>query len=381
MSVRVCRWGVLGTATIARKFWRSVALAGNAHLQAVASRDLQRARRFVEDAQSRFPVQPGPVVLDDYARLIVDPEVDAVYIPLPTGLRPEWVIAAAAAGKHVLSEKPCASSLEELGRMLDACRKAEVQFMDNVMFMHSGRLAELRNMLDDPLLFGGLRRISTQFSFAAPEEFFEGNIRLDPALERWGCLGDLGWYNIRIALWATGELPVEVVARFGRGMAGRSGSSTPPVEISGEMFFAGGRSAAFYCSFVAENQQWVHFSGSRGSLYLDDFALGWHGPRLGIRHNRPTFNSSGWDFNYVNREQTRWIDESSNGEGTAQEVRLVRHFSSLVLEGKTEDRWPEVAFQTQQVMGALLESAESGGRPVSVDGSRRWDGGSRGGSM
>ena len=68
---------------------------------------------------------------------------------LPTGLRKEWVLRAAAAGKHVLCEKPCALSLADLREMTGACQKNRVQFMDGVMFMHNPRLRRLREILDD----------------------------------------------------------------------------------------------------------------------------------------------------------------------------------------------------------------------------------------
>ena len=67
-------------------------------------------------------------------------DVDALYIPLPTGLRKEWVIRAAQAGKHIVCEKPCAINAADLREMVDACRQHRVQFMDGVMFMHSRRL-------------------------------------------------------------------------------------------------------------------------------------------------------------------------------------------------------------------------------------------------
>ncbi len=71
-------------------------------------------------------------------------EVDAVYMPLPTALRKQWVLRAAEAGKHVVCEKPCAASVADLQEMLTACRYNRVQFMDGVMFTHSRRMESLR---------------------------------------------------------------------------------------------------------------------------------------------------------------------------------------------------------------------------------------------
>src|SRR6202042_675806 len=109
--------------------------------------------------------------------LIASKEVDAIYIPLPTGLRKEWVIRAAEAGKHVLCEKPCGLSAADVAEMTAACRNNRVQFMDGVKFMHNPRLRRLREVLDDGKTIGPIRRIMSVFSFAAADNFFDANIR------------------------------------------------------------------------------------------------------------------------------------------------------------------------------------------------------------
>src|SRR5271155_5347056 len=102
------RWGILGAAQIARKNWLSILNSGNGAVVAVASRKLDSAARFIEECQAQAPFPVKPQALASYAELIVCPDIDAVYIPLPTALRKEWVLAAAKAGKHVVCEKPCA---------------------------------------------------------------------------------------------------------------------------------------------------------------------------------------------------------------------------------------------------------------------------------
>jgi len=205
MAQPLCRWGILGTAHIARKNWLAIRHSGNSALVAVASREEARARRFIEECQAEAPLTPPPLACGSYEELIQRGDIDAVYIPLPTVVRKEWVIRAAEAGKHVLCEKPCGVTSDDVRAMLDACRRHRVHFMDGVMFMHSRRLPLLRQVLDDSQTIGTVRRVASQFSFSASDDFLTGNIRSSSDLEPLGCLGDLGWYNVRFALWVLGE--------------------------------------------------------------------------------------------------------------------------------------------------------------------------------
>ena len=83
------------------------------------------------------------------------------------------------------------------------------------MFMHSERMKRIRAVIDDGKSVGKLRRINTQFSFCAPEEFLTQNIRMHSDLEPHGCLGDLGWYTLRFILWVMKyEKPKSVVGRL-----------------------------------------------------------------------------------------------------------------------------------------------------------------------
>src|SRR6516225_11111741 len=110
MAQPYCRWGILGTARIARKNWKAIRNADNSTLVAVASRDPQRARQFIEQCQADVPLTPKPAACGSYQELLDRDDIDAVYLPLPTGIRQPWVLQAAGAGKHVLCEKPCAVS-------------------------------------------------------------------------------------------------------------------------------------------------------------------------------------------------------------------------------------------------------------------------------
>ncbi|MBM3848160.1 MAG: Gfo/Idh/MocA family oxidoreductase, partial [Verrucomicrobia bacterium] len=106
MSQKQLRWGILGAANIAQKNWDGLRNSGNNRVIAVASRNRERARKFIDSCQISAPA-PAAEAMDSYEALLGRSDIDAVYIPLPTGLRKEWVIKAAQAGKHVLCEKPC----------------------------------------------------------------------------------------------------------------------------------------------------------------------------------------------------------------------------------------------------------------------------------
>jgi predicted dehydrogenase len=166
MSARVCRFGILGTSNIARKNWDAIRQAGNATLVAVGSRERQRAQAFIAECQASAPVERVPKALT-YDELVDSSDIDALYIPLPTGVRKAWVLRAAQARKHVVCEKPCGVNAAELQEILAACRASNVQFMDGVMFMHSARLGSMRQALDDGSRVGEIRRITSQFSFSA----------------------------------------------------------------------------------------------------------------------------------------------------------------------------------------------------------------------
>lgn len=367
MQQKLIRWGILGTAGIARKNWDAIRHTGNSRVAAVASRDLERSRRFIAECQAVAPQPEPPAAFGSYEALLASPEVDAVYLPLPTGVRREWVLRAAAAGKHLVCEKPCASSVADLGGMLEACRRNRVQFMDGVMFVHSRRMERLREVLREGSAIGEVRRITSQFSFLAPPEFLVHNIRADSALEPAGCVGDLGWYSIRFALEVlAGRLPREVTGRM-LGHWQRPGSQAPvPAEFTGEMFYEGGVTAGFYSSFVTENQEWASVSGTRGHLHLTDFVLPFAGEECGFEINQPVFGFDGCRITMTARPQRISVPEASNNHPTAQETNLFRNFAAQITTGTLNETWPERALQTQRVLEACLESARQGGRPVGL---------------
>jgi len=359
------RWGILGTAQIARKGWKAIRNSQNGIITVVASRAPERSRQFVAQCQAEAPFATPPRALGRYEDALAARDVDGVYIPLPTGVRKEWVLRAAQAGKHLVCEKPCAVSVGDLVEMLQACRRHRVQFMDGVMFMHSRRLELIRNILNDGHTLGRIRRINSTFSFNTREEVFNSNIRAQSQLEPHGCLGDLGWYCIGLTLWAMDwKLPRGVSGRVLCESRGHSGEAPVPTEFSAELFFEGGVSGAFYCSFITQLQQWANISGARGYLHVPDFVLPFFGCEAAFETCQPAQHIQGCDFN-IEPNARRWAaGQYSNSHPTAQESDLFRHFAEQAQSGSLNQAWPEMALKTQQVMQACRESSLAGGRVV-----------------
>jgi predicted dehydrogenase len=361
------RWGVLGTAQIARKIWQAIRRSGNGVVAAVASRDLARSEKFIAECQAEVPFARAPRAVGSYEELITAPDLDAIYIPLPTGIRKPWVVRAADAGKHVLCEKPCGVTVAEVKEMTGACRRNKVQFMDGVMFMHTQRLQKMRAVLDDKKTVGEARRVSSAFQFNTDQNFYATNIRADSHLEPLGCLGDQGWYCIRIALWAMKwQLPERVSGRILSSVTKRRGEAPVLTEFSGELFFKNGATSDFYCSFVTALEQRVNIIGTRGYLSMNDFVLPFKGDTLAFETGSMDYHFQGCDA-YMQPSPRQWkVRERSHSHATSQEVNMIRNFANRARSGRLDPFWPEVSLKTQQVMNACLQSAHAGGRLVMI---------------
>lgn len=367
MREPICRWGILGAADIARKNWQAIRNASNGTLTAVASRDLERCRRFVAECQSHVPFSPPPRACGSYEDLLSLDSIDAVYLPLPTVVRKPWAIRAAEAGKHVLVEKPAGATADDVREILAACRHNGVQFMDGVMFLHSRRLDRIRDVLDDGQSVGQVQRIASHFAFPGSEDFFQHDIRTHSDLEPLGCLGDLGWYNIGFTLWVMNwQLPAQVCGHI-LTEHHRSDSPAPvPTDFSAELFFADGVSASLYCSFRTANEQWAHVSGTEASLYIPDFVLPHFGSEVAFDVSKPVFHVRGCDFNMEEHTRRVAVPEYSNSHENSQEANMFRRFAELALSGKPDPHWGEIALKTQQVLDACLRSARSDGRAIEL---------------
>lgn len=367
VSSPLCRWGILSTAQIARKNWKSIRLSGNGVVVGVSSRSTGRADTFIEECQAEVPFSELPKSYGRHEELLASDQIDAVYIPLPTGIREDWVLAAARAGKHVLIEKPVAVDTASAKRMAAACDDAGVQFMDGVMFDHGKRILELRDFVKSGQL-GDLRRVQVHFSFAGDGDFQTSNIRTDASLEPHGCVGDLGWYCIRLIQWINDfRDPVRVSGRTIEPLERPGSDQTVPGEFLGEMEFADGLTAGFFCSFRSSNQQTATVSGNDGYLTIDDFVLPLYDSQTRFQTHEHDLEIDNCRWNFRRRSKTHSFDEYHSGESNAPEVQMVRTFADAVLRGEPDQAFSSRALRTQHIMDTCLRSAAEGGGFVDLE--------------
>ncbi len=194
----------------------------------------------------------GPLSYDD---VLADPGNDAVYIALPNGMHLEWVERAAAAGKHVLCEKPLGCTPAEVRQMAAACDAAGVVLAEAYMSPFHPRSIEVARRLSTGDL-GAIRHAEAAFTFR----------NTDPANYRWlpdqggGALLDVGIYCLTPLLLATGDLPVHVSASITRSASGVDATT------SAQLGWANGSTASVLTSFELPERQWLHIAGTEGSL-------------------------------------------------------------------------------------------------------------------
>ena len=194
------RIGVLGAAKIARLFVDGVRPSRKVVVAAVASRDVDRATAFARDAGVAM-VHPT------YEALLHDPEIDAIYVPLPNNLHAAWSIRAADAGKHVLCEKPLAATAAEARAVFEAARANGVYVVEAYPYRAQPQTLKMRELLTADAI-GKLQLIQASFGFPLTDV---ANIRMNPTLAG-GALMDAGSYPVSLVRTIAGTKPTRVFA-------------------------------------------------------------------------------------------------------------------------------------------------------------------------
>ena len=247
------RWGILSTADIGMvKVTPAIQRADNCEVVAIASRNADRAASAA--AQLGIPTTYG-----SYEELLAADDIDAVYIPLPNDLHAEWTINAAAAGKHILCEKPLGMTAAEARSMAAACENAGVKLAEAFMYRHHPSWVEARRLVDDGAI-GSLQAVQSWFSY-----FNDDSANIRNRMENGGgAIMDIGCYNINLSRMLFGSEPDRIEASVRR---------DPEMGIdivsSAVLEFAGGGQSTFTCSTRAEDYQRVHIMGSTGRIEIE----------------------------------------------------------------------------------------------------------------
>ncbi len=248
----VLRWGILSPAHIGTaKVIPATQAADRCEVAAIASRSEERA-------QAAADALGIPRAHGSYEALLADPEVDAVYIPLPNHLHAEWTIAAARAGKHVLCEKPMALTAADVERMVAACADAGVLVMEAFMYRLHPSWLGVRDLVASGRI-GSLRAVDVWFSYFNDDP---ANIR-NIAEAGGGALWDIGCYAVNVARLLFGAEPSRVEASIDRDLA-----SGVDVLSAGLLEFDEG-TATFTCATRLEPDQRVHVYGTDGRISVD----------------------------------------------------------------------------------------------------------------
>ncbi len=235
------RLGILGCAAIAHNFARHLTGSQQARIVAVASRELPKAQAFAATHQIAR-------AWGSYEALLADPEVDAVYIPLPNTLHAPWAIRAAEAGKHVLCEKPLTTSLAPAQAMFAAARQHGVMLLEAYPWWFQPQTRDMLAALaqDHVQGIGPVQFVQASFGFTLAQP--TGNIRFDPALGG-GALLDAGSYPLSLIRLVMGCAPEAVRAES----TWTEGGAKDGVDLStsATLLYADGRRAQMSCAMAA----------------------------------------------------------------------------------------------------------------------------------
>ena len=299
-AAQPCRWGILGTANIARaQFLPAVAAAGGV-AAAVASREAATAERYAAE----HGIGRG---IGGYQALIDDPAVDALYIAVPNSLHAQWATAALRAGKPVLCEKPLTGSLTDTEQVLAVARETGTLLWEAFVFPFHAQLEAVRAALAAGHI-GELREIQSSFHFQVSRP---DNIRLSAALAG-GALNDVGCYPIRLAAELFGSAPDNA---WGRAVEGGQGVDVESVAV---LSYPGDRRLLLSCGLRRPYDTFTRLIGTAGE----------------IRMTNP-FHPSGRDVLEITGGREAERRAASDGEPSF--TRMISHIQD-VLAGTDEPR-------------------------------------------
>ncbi|MDN3017122.1 Gfo/Idh/MocA family oxidoreductase [Paenibacillus sp. BSR1-1] len=323
--MRRIRWGVISTADIAKtKVIPAILHSDYAEVAAIASRG-DKAKEIAE----RFSI---PKFYDSYHKLLMDQEIEAVYIPLPNHLHKQWVMEAAKHGKHVLVEKPAALTAKETQEMVECCRENNVIFMEAFMHQFHPQHHRVREIVTSGEI-GEIKFMRACFSYFLKDELT--NIRMKKEMGG-GSIYDIGCYCIHAIRNILKSEPVRVEA-FAE-LDGRNGIDRSAIVY---MKLENGINTVFDCSFDMSFRQEYEIVGTKGRITVPAAY------RPDVADNEGVI-----------------LIESENGTRsemiTADQYKMqIDHFSQVIIEGSAPSYSAKNTLQNMRVIDACYQSIES----------------------
>jgi len=324
------RWGVLGTARIAKN--RVIPAINNTKhnkVIAVASRDLSRALEFATPLHITK-------AFGDYEDMLSDPEIDAIYIPLPNDDHAPWAIKAMEAGKHVLVEKPFALNADEAQHMVSVSLDKSVVLMEAFMYRYNSRFDKFIQIVRFGDI-GKIRFIESSFTFnlTNPDDF-----RLHSE-QGGGALYDLGCYCVNFQRQLANREPLKVQASI------YQGNTDVDLQMSGNMEFDEAILSHFDVAFNGFPQQSTSVLGSDGFLEIE-------------QPFNPSGNSSTARLTKEGETKTLTFKAENDYE------KMISHFYEVIIR-RAIPKFPlSDAINNLIAMQALLESASNRGMVVKL---------------
>lgn len=330
MEKKVVRWGILGCSGIGKsRTLPGMMATPNAEIYAIAGRNEEKLKAYAE------PFAPTKLYTD-YQSLLDDENVDAVYVPLPNSVHLEWVLKAAAAGKHILCEKPLALNEAEVKEMFAAAKANGVLLEEAYAYRHA-QLAEKVKEIVDSGAIGKIRYLESKHST------FDTNrqgIRYQKEMGG-GAVYDVTCYNVSLASYLLGKDPADMHVYCG--FDAETGVDTSDAVL---LRYEDGVSAMLYAGLDAYPRGCFSILGETGRIDVDHKFNS-----RGLCHVRVGKNARPQNAEYVDElvsDYTVWVDDNYHME--------VKKFCDAILNGTPLTISEEESLRTARVCDAIRKA-------------------------
>ena len=307
---------------------------------------IQKSRNGIVHAlATRSPADAAQVASDNdigkvyagYDALLADPDVDAVYVPLPNHMHLPWTLKALSTGKHVLCEKPLACNAREAQQMAAQAKASGLLLMEAFMYRFHPRSRCIKQKVDQGAI-GKLCLVRSAFCYHMDDDILQsgGNARLKPEMGG-GALLDVGCYSVSVARWLTGAEPIAVQAQAVYHPDGVD------IHLVGTLRFEEEKLAVIEASFISALQQTYTVVGRDGAIELPQNAF------------------IPWEKNavYTQRSKDEEVGQEHVIHGADEYQLMVEHFSDAVLGRINLDHTPADSIANMRVLDALSKAAKT----------------------